>query len=1191
MSANPPPTEPLAAVPPQPPQATETPQAPEAPQPAQDSQAPQIVQVSETPTQYPQLSHLPQAPPTQPQPAPAESQPFQPLHQVVTYVENHKLASLILITLFYPYVGKWSAQVSTTTSCTSSPYVGYYDPVIATILSVVAVHQNRYTSWQARFAYLRWTSFASTFERALGGSTITVGLVISLLSPFPIASLTTVVLIAWQYIVVSYHKEIRRIAALTDEISSQARAGVDSSRLYASSVTAYEKAILRLVAVLVNDTGRYNLDVYRPSPGIGPLLTGNIEAITPAAKEATALVTTSCTNLPKALSALEHIKYLSDKANLLARHGEIAEADALLSQLSTALTTIREVEAQLLEAKTKAHDIAVKIHLDDLVASHKKIVDQLTAAAAAPPPAPPQPTPAPEEPRRADPSELPNAVTLRNPKVIVGGLSGAPEDIDDQAFKLDIPFAVSVYGHSSSTLWIIDNGMICLDQAPTASPASVRTGQQLPYRDGMAPYCLFPLWKDLKITKGKPHGIYWDVEGAAPNRKLIIEFYVTRYNMEDQYFHFLVILEEARQNVATFRYFDVQDQGAEGTVGVQGPQNYKLFSFNQRKISPGLELVFNTTPNVNRVETSSFECEPTRAPSCKQCEKDDVPCTQTKTPIRFSDVSGKIGKGATPSLMPRSRIPKKLVYVDETAELTAMYQHDDEIQRPTDGITAERSVPISRVSQCPPSNDATTEPFHGASQSRPSPPNDRLPPGPSVLDGLIKPPSTMPHSPNSTLEFGLLGYFIDHLSMWLDLCDPERHFQLVVPHRARRCPPLMNAILAASARHLTRVPKYRTASGAVEYDGRVLHDLTDETALHYHNKCIHDLLELGANPDQTGNEDLLAAAIILRFYEEIDYPLQDEMRDNELFLRVINMFIEAQSPDVPLPKGQISVTTESTASEAIDHFLALNETHSKSSPPTVSNTTLESRWYMSTLRQASFWVAFRQEVYSAFLKQRPLTISLSRCAIFRSFTTGEDALWTARLVIFAADVLEFCYGNTAHPPAATIAHHPTNSKERWTELNALSQNWITHLPSTFEPIYIREASPQKDEVFPEIRYASNIHVAGVQHLELARVLLAVYDPSIPRLGLGYRQSMRGLSEKLRAALLRLCGIAVYNRQNPPSLTTALLGIVVCGEYIADAKEQRALLGLLDELEFHHGWPVASYRGRLKGAWGWDGRGV
>ncbi|KIX05644.1 uncharacterized protein Z518_03616 [Rhinocladiella mackenziei CBS 650.93] len=47
---------------------------------------------------------------------------------------------------------------------------------------------------------------------------------------------------------------------------------------------------------------------------------------------------------------------------------------------------------------------------------------------------------------------------------------------------------------------------------------------------------------------------------------------------------------------------------------------------------------------------------------------------------------------------------------------------------------------------------------------------------------------------------------------------------------------------------------------------------------------------------QARNENLLAAAIILRFYEELDYPLQDENKDHEFFLRVINIFIEAQFP-------------------------------------------------------------------------------------------------------------------------------------------------------------------------------------------------------------------------------------------------------------------------------------------------------
>ncbi|KAL4784476.1 hypothetical protein BJX76DRAFT_357076 [Aspergillus varians] len=579
---------------------------------------------------------------------------------------------------------------------------------------------------------------------------------------------------------------------------------------------------------------------------------------------------------------------------------------------------------------------------------------------------------------------------------------------------------------------------------------------------------------------------------------------------------------------------------------------------------------------------------------------------QTKTPIRFSDVSEKIAKdnnvaGSSGTRMIKSKTPRKLVYVDETAELTALYSQDD--YESTDAISGlaaiERDHEDRRgLSPATPGEYTTAtpstlaesgihtsgapgwEPFVSSIElSNSYRPTDHPPSNSFVLRALVKPPSETSLSLNhNRLEFCLLGYYIDHLSTWLDLCDPERHFQLIVPHRARSCPPLMNAILAASARHLTRVPKYRTESGGIKYGGRVLHELTDETALHYHNKCIHDLLELGANLEQTRNEDLLAAAIILRFYEEVDYPLQDEQRDNELFLRVLNMFIEAQIPN--MSPGSSSHIPFSTVTRDISASPAEVYSSPASSAPGIA-TPLESRWYMSSLRQAAFWVAFRQEVYSAFLKQRPFNMSLSRCDVFRSFTPGEDGLWTARLVIFCADVLEFCYGNTAHARA-----QQTSTKERWTHLKSLCQKWIEILPSSFEPIYFREANPQSGEIFPEICYLTNIHVAGVQHIELARILLAVYDPNIPKLGFGHRESMRVLSEELRAAVLRLCGIAVYNRQNPPSLTTALLGIVVCGEHFENRAEQRALLELLDELEYHHGWPAGSYRDRLKESWEW-----
>ncbi|KIX04785.1 uncharacterized protein Z518_05656 [Rhinocladiella mackenziei CBS 650.93] len=602
------------------------------------------------------------------------------------------------------------------------------------------------------------------------------------------------------------------------------------------------------------------------------------------------------------------------------------------------------------------------------------------------------------------------------------------------------------------------------------------------------------------------------------------------------------------------------------------------------------------------------------------------------------------------------REEQALVYIDETAELDAFYRHHDgpvdddeifhdELSAVEDGQEEEEEQPEDQAPSItsaahvsatveddtslraedeswplkPPTDLPETHPNqpvagfeahvhqsaswkdHGSMIFHSTPPQTT----PTILSGicespvtggLVKLPTARPTSlHHGALEVTLLRYFIDDLARWFDLCDPEKHFELVVPQRARWCPPLMNAILAASARHLNRVQKYRMPSGIVHYDGRPLPELTKETAVHYHNECIRDMLKLSLDPEQTRNENLLAAAIILRFYEEIDSPLRDEANDTELFLRAINIFIDAQIPTVPLiPHSSPMIISPgpSTADLVMNHATTPPGMIQSSSPSDItptSGTLLGSskRGRAEGLCQAGFWVAFRQEIYSAFLKQRPFNMSLSRCEIFRSFSPAEDAVWADRLIIFCADVLDFCYGNNADNKAGTGIHAGPTAKENWLKLKELERTWSEILPASFEPIYFREPNRDRGEVFPEICYLADCHVAGVQHVELARILLAVYDPTRPKLGPGHVASMRSLSQELKTIVLRLCGIAVSNRKSPPSMVTALLAIVVCGDHFDDRMEQQALLDVLDEVENEQAWPAGNSREILKQCWGWS----
>ena len=345
-----------------------------------------------------------------------------------------------------------------------------------------------------------------------------------------------------------------------------------------------------------------------------------------------------------------------------------------------------------------------------------------------------------------------------------------------------------------------------------------------------------------------------------------------------------------------------------------------------------------------------------------------------------------------------------------------------------------------------------------------------------------------------------------------------------------------------------------------------LPELNNQTAVQFHNECIKDLIDLTSNPDEIQNENLLAAAIILRFHEEVDAPLRGDKEDSELFLRVTNMFITEQFPVTPhIPHSSPMIAhsgNDLTPQSSLSGTLR---------PPKPDG-----------LRQAGFWVAFRQEIYTSFLKQRPYSLPLSHCEAFRSIAPAEDAVWADRMVVFCADVLVYCYGGVDQ---VSQAESP-GSQDNWRELMASERLWTENMPASFTPIYSKDPDRSIGDVLPEIWYLSDCHVTGVQHLELARILLAVHNPTRPRLGPGHFASMKALSRELKAIVLRLCGMALGNRKTPPALITAFLGIALCGDHFEDRSEQDAILGLLEELQGEHGWYVTDTMETLRQAWGW-----
>ncbi|OCL02702.1 hypothetical protein AOQ84DRAFT_348764 [Glonium stellatum] len=120
-----------------------------------------------------------------------------------------------------------------------------------------------------------------------------------------------------------------------------------------------------------------------------------------------------------------------------------------------------------------------------------------------------------------------------------------------------------------------------------------------------------------------------------------------------------------------------------------------------------------------------------------------------------------------------------------------------------------------------------------------------------------------------------MRYFVENLASSFDLCDPDRHFALVVPQRAAVCPTLLNAILAASARHLSRVS-----------------DFDSYVADRYHQECLKHLIPMLNETTAIMDENLLAATVILRFLEEVEVPISGA--DTQSHLLGTHVFISAQ---------------------------------------------------------------------------------------------------------------------------------------------------------------------------------------------------------------------------------------------------------------------------------------------------------
>ncbi|KAF4457125.1 hypothetical protein F53441_913 [Fusarium austroafricanum] len=282
-------------------------------------------------------------------------------------------------------------------------------------------------------------------------------------------------------------------------------------------------------------------------------------------------------------------------------------------------------------------------------------------------------------------------------------------------------------------------------------------------------------------------------------------------------------------------------------------------------------------------------------------------------------------------------------------------------------------------------------------------------------------------------EACLLRYFVEELSHWLDLCDERRHFQLVVPIRARHHPPLLHAIFALSARHLSRLPKYKTPQGIL-YQGQLLPKLTPHDAVEYTLKCIPALRDFHLIRDDEKLESIIATAVILRQLEEIDDEDEEQERNRR------------NKPQV--------------------NFLAIIDAVLRSPP---SRTLFGRR----SLIQAAYWMAVRQELYHSFTKRHPPKMILDP-------EYGHGASKANKIVLHTAQVAKWRWAD--------------GSEQEWLRLQKQGEMLEEEALKEYQPFYVRAADRSNGDIFPTIWYTSALEVTTMQLSIIAKMVLMAENP-------------------------------------------------------------------------------------------------
>jgi hypothetical protein len=347
----------------------------------------------------------------------------------------------------------------------------------------------------------------------------------------------------------------------------------------------------------------------------------------------------------------------------------------------------------------------------------------------------------------------------------------------------------------------------------------------------------------------------------------------------------------------------------------------------------------------------------------------------------------------------------------------------------------------------------------------------------------------------------LFKYYIDEVAPWMDIADPDRIFQLVIPIMAKSDPLMLSAVLALSALHLLRTSATDRQPGDWVRDQLRVRLSKLTVIAHIMQSACHLqlLLQQTVDEDEGAFQSIVISLILLKECERLDS--RGSVTDRCL---------------ASLASGGEGSGGGGDDDDVFPPFTCMARRLFKSPQFAASMP-------QSGVVQAAYLLSARHELYDALGRGRRPSMSRGVC-------TPANPL-TFKVTMHLLEVVSVCWWQAPVSP------------RRVKQLIHQQQILEKVVLAGVHPIFVRDAdaAPKAPERLPMIWYTSKSEVYWIQLAKIARAILTLFGIDATEKGGDtpalLRAAMAGTARQL---CMDICAIAQGRLESPHAALHAML---------------------------------------------------